>query len=496
MSKLARALGMEDAPPSGYRLAKIMATLMPSYAMAFAISTTFWLVFIAEELGHGDYVVGLAQAGVLVAIQLIVQTVLDYPTGTLGDRYGQRYVIASALCCYAGAFFLTSLVSSTSPYYLYVGIFALMGLGRSQESGAWGAWFDTNYRIAMPHDKDRKQYGVFQGKLGMLFGLATTLSLVPGGVLALIYGRAWVFQLQAVICVLLALVVLRLIKDLPEVIESRRVEDKKQDYVMLLKDGVRFVVSDKFIALFFTGQIIIFSMSVVYGQLILFPFYFTYLFTDVAVALYRTFLYIPQVPLQERSGIWAKRFDPKKWIPRFELLGIGGPGFFVILAAIMILCPPPTPPIEMATIFLPFTDFAILEYPVTATLALVLISILFIAGYLIGTISVILGQRVLLDVIPSRIRNSIYSLRPTLVMLVSLPLVIAFGEIIAEMGFPIAFILLSIISLSGVIVLRRAFVYYTGPPEEIESDEPKVQLPMAESSANTLDEGSPQEDDA
>jgi MFS family permease len=486
---------MEDATPNGYRLAKIMAVLMPSYAMAFAISTTFWLVFIAEELGHGDYIVGLAQAGILIAIQLAVQTTLDYPTGTLGDRFGQRYVIASALLCYAGAFFLTSLVSSESSFFLYVGIFALMGLGQSQESGAWGAWFDTNYQVAMPEDRDRKQYGVFQGKLGMLFGLATTASLIPGSVLALAYGREWVFQIQAIMCLLLALVVLRIIKDLPEVIERRKEEESGQNYLELFKEGFNFVASDRFLALLFLGQILIFSVITVYGQLILFPFYFTYLFTDVAVALFRTSMYVPQVPLQERSGIWAKRFEPKKWIPRFELLGIGGPGFFAILATIMITFPPPLPPVDMLTIYLPFTDLAILEFPVSAGMALLLVSILFIAGYLIATISAILTQRVLIDVIPNRIRNSIYSLRPTLVMIVSLPLVMIFGEIIPRIGFPITFLLLSGISLLGVIVLRRAFNYYIEPAEEVVSSKPVTNLSLSEQKATQSDKEQLQQDD-
>jgi hypothetical protein len=450
---------MEDATPNGYRLAKIMAVLMPSYAMAFAISTTFWLVFIAEELGHGDYIVGLAQAGILIAIQLAVQTTLDYPTGTLGDRFGQRYVIASALLCYAGAFFLTSLVSSESSFFLYVGIFALMGLGQSQESGAWGAWFDTNYQVAMPEDRDRKQYGVFQGKLGLV------------------------------------LVVLRIIKDLPEVIERRKEEEGGQNYLELFKEGFNFVASDRFLALLFLGQILIFSVITVYGQLILFPFYFTYLFTDVAVALFRTSMYVPQVPLQERSGIWAKRFEPKKWIPRFELLGIGGPGFFAILATIMITFPPPLPPVDMLTIYLPFTDLAILEFPVSAGMALLLVSILFIAGYLIATISAILTQRVLIDVIPNRIRNSIYSLRPTLVMIVSLPLVMIFGEIIPRIGFPITFFLLSGISLLGVIVLRRAFNYYIEPAEEVVSSKPVTNLSLSEQKATQSDKEQLQQDD-
>jgi MFS family permease len=449
--------------------------------MAFAISTTFWLVFIAEALGHGDYIVGLSQAGVLIAIQLVVQTSLDYPTGTLGDRFGQRYVIASALCCYAGAFLLTSIISSQSPFYLYVGIFALMGLGQSQESGAWGAWFDSNYQAAMPQDKDRAQYGVFQGKLGMLFGLATTLSLIPGSVLALVYGREWVFQLQAVFCTIIALVVLRVVRDLPEVIEQRSKEESGKDYMKLLKEGVSFVSSDRFLSRFFAGQVLLFSVVTVYGQLLLFPLYFIYLLTDVAVAMFRTLMYIPQVPLQERSGIWAKRFEPKKWIPRLHLFGIGGgTGFLALLAAVLLSFPPPEPPAEIITLYLPMTNIPILEFPVAATAALLLIFILFIACYLIATIAGILSQRILIDVIPSRIRNSIYSLRPTLIMVVSLPLVIIFGELVPRVGFPISFILLSIISLVGILLIRRAFDHYIEPDEEIESAEPIVEQSIAE----------------
>ncbi|MHA1904993.1 MAG: hypothetical protein ACW977_13600, partial [Candidatus Thorarchaeota archaeon] len=117
----------------------------------------------------------------------------------------------------------------------------------------------------MPEDRDRKQYGVFQGKLGMLFGLATTASLIPGSVLALAYGREWVFQIQAIMCLVLVLVVLRIIKDLPEVIERRKEEEGGQNYLELFKEGFNFVASDRFLALLFLGQILIFSVITVYG---------------------------------------------------------------------------------------------------------------------------------------------------------------------------------------------------------------------------------------
>ncbi len=451
---------MEDAPDAGYRLAKIMAVLMPSYAMAFAISTTFWLVFIAEELGHGDYIAGLAQAGILVAIQLIIQTTFDYPTGTLGDRFGQRFVIASALCCYAGVFWLTAMVTTGTPYYHYIAIFALLGLGQSQESGAWGAWFDTNYRAAMPNDADRKQYGVFQGKLGMLAGLATTLSLIPGSWIALTYSRNLVFQIQSVICIILAVVVLRYVKDLPEVIEKRDVESKKEDYLGILKEGVQFVASNRFIKWLFLGEVLIYSVANVYGSLILFPFYFTYLFNEVAVSMFRTAMYVPQVPLQERSGIWAKRFDPGKWIPRLHLFGICGAGFLVFLAVIGIFFPTPEATSDILTIFIPLTDIVLLEFPVASGPALLFIAILFIAGFLIATMAAILTQRVLIDVIPNRIRNSVYSLRPTLMMIATLPMVIIFGEVIPRVGFPATFILLSVIAFLGAVLVRKAFGYH------------------------------------
>jgi len=154
-SKFARIFGLEDPTRDAVRYVKIISVLLPAFALSFQISTTFWMIHMAETLGGGDYFVGLTFVGVLVVIQLV-----DYPTGALGDAIGQRYVIASALLCYAIAFYLSSQIVIGTPFYVYIAIYALFGLGSSQESGAFSAWFDNNYKVAMPHDKDRKQYGV------------------------------------------------------------------------------------------------------------------------------------------------------------------------------------------------------------------------------------------------------------------------------------------------------------------------------------------------
>ncbi|UCE08939.1 MAG: MFS transporter [Candidatus Thorarchaeota archaeon] len=459
MTRLARFLGLEDAPSNALRLARIMAILMPSYAMAFSISTTFWLIFIAEKLGNGSYMAGLSTVGLLVVIQLVIQVVLDYPTGSLGDHIGQKFVIASALVCYALMFWLSSTVTEDSSLYTFAAIYALLGAANSQESGAWGSWFDSNYRAAHPNDEDRKQYGVFQGKLGMLFGLSNTIVLIPGGWLAYSLGREWVFQGQAVICVLLALVVLRYLNDLPEVEQKRKEDKDKSDYTQLLKDGVSFLGSDRFITFMIAGQVLLFSITTVYINLVLFPFYFVYLLTDIAVASYRTFLYVPQVPLQERSGIWSRRFDPAKWIPRFELLSVGATIPLVVMAALLVVAPPPATADNLVRLMFPGSEFVILEAPLESIPVLIVIAVLFVFGFLMGTFAGILSQRVLIDVIPNRIRNSVYSLRPTLIMIAAMPIMAVSGEMITTYGLPPALVLLASISFAGTLLVWKAFQY-------------------------------------
>ena len=94
MSKLGTFFGLTDANDKILRLAKIMSMLLPVVAATIQLSTTFFMVFVAEALGGGSFIDGMMLVGLLVVVQMIVQTLLDYPTGALGDWIGQRYVIA------------------------------------------------------------------------------------------------------------------------------------------------------------------------------------------------------------------------------------------------------------------------------------------------------------------------------------------------------------------------------------------------------------------
>ncbi len=470
MSRFSRMLGFSEPSPTAVRLASVVLLLGSAWSAAFQISTTFWMISIAEALGGGNFLVGMAMVGVLVIIRIAVQTLLDYPTGGIGDWIGQRWIIASALICYSLAFWLTSIATSGvgAPFFLFVIIYALMGLGASQESGAMPAWFDNNYRVAMPHDKERKQYGVFWARAGMLFQLVSTLVLIPGSFLALVLQRTWVFQLQGIFFVFLALMTLFLIRDLPG---ARRKEEEHtgfRQYGRLLKDGIKFMGSSRFVTFTMMGEILLWAIGIVWWEILLFPLYFSYLLSDVAVSTFRTSMFAPMVISAERSGVVSQRFEPKKWIPRLYFIQFGSFAFFMGLMAITSLFPPPLEVASFITIFIPFTVLPFMTLPFVSILPIVLIWILFVSMDTIGRIAGVLSGRVMLDVFPNRIRNSMYSLRPTLAFLLSIPFIFIISQLLPIAGFPIVFIIAAIVGLMGTLLVRKGFQYPILKDESIE----------------------------
>jgi len=295
--------------------------------------------------------------------------------------------------------------------------------------------------------------------MGMVWQVSSTLVLLPGSWLAWFYGEQWVFNLQAVFAILLALVVFRLIRDLPGVRKEQESRPSIGEYGSLLKDGFKFLWSSRFVTYLILGGVVLWSTGPVWWNLILFPLYFSYLVTIVAVSAFRTIVFLPQALANERSGVIAKRFDPKKWIPRFRLLQFTGVIFYLLLAMIVYFFPGADPETtEFISIFIPFTSLPLIEIPVQTIIPVALIFILFVALNMFGAVADILTQRVMLDVVPNRIRNSMYSLQPTLVMVVSMPLIAFFGWLLPQSGgFTLTLLLCSIISLVATIMIREAF---------------------------------------
>ena len=360
---------------------------------------------------------------------------------------------------------MVSFVTRATPIWIVIVIYVLQGFALSQQSGAFQAWFDNNYRVAMPSDTDRKQYGVFWGRIGMVMQLVNTAILIPGSLLAFIFGRPWVFQFQAVMFVIVGLLSLGLITDFPEVINARTERPSMGVYISILKGGISYLFKHDYIKFIVLGTTLAASAITVWGNLILFPMYFSYLITDVAVASFRTVLFFPGVIFAERSGVWSQRFDPKKWLPRFRLIQTCGFIFFTIFAIIMFIFPPVTSSTNIINVVFPFTDIVIMMIPHESLLPIFIIFFTFVFSGIFGGMAQILTQRVLLDVIPNRIRNSVYSLTPTIVTFFALPQVIIFGALLPLVGFPITLILVGLVSLVGVLLIQRGF--HSPKPEKV-----------------------------
>jgi MFS family permease len=470
MSRMKSFLGLPDATDKVLRLAKIMGILGPLANVIFTLSTTFFVIFVAEALGGGPgmYLQGMGLVGTLVVVQMVVQIILDYPTGAVGDWIGQRYIIAGAQVSYGVAFLLISLVTVDTPFPYLIAVYALMGFAQSQASGAWGAWFDNNYRVAMPGDTDRKQYGVFWGRMGMMMQIVATASLIPGSILAVVFSRAWVFQLQGILAFVFAMAVFRLVRDFPEV-EEKRAENggrpEMGEYFSILRGGVSYLFRHAFVRYIAVGTMLAVSSIMVWGNLILFPMYYLYLITDVGVASFRTLLFIPGIFSQERSGIWSRRFEPKTWIPRFRLMQTCGFIFFWVFAALMTFFPPAASSTNILTLYWPFTTIELLTLPVENIVPIALIFTTFVSTSFFGGFAEILTQRVLLDVIPNRIRNSMYSLFPTLATLFAIPQIALFGWLITIIGFPMTLASCGVVSFMGVMLIIYGFRHEAPEPD-------------------------------
>jgi hypothetical protein len=97
-----------------------------------------------------------------------------------------------------------------------------------------------------------------------------------------------------------------------------------------------------------------------------------------------------------------------------------------------------------------------------------------------GGFAEILTQRVLIDAIPSRNRNSIYSLQPTILIILATPQIVIVGWLIPIIGFPATLLICSVVSLSGVLVIRYALTLEKPVVEMDDTDNNSEKSPAEE----------------
>ncbi len=185
------------------------------------------------------------------------------------------------------------------------------------------------------------------------------------------------------------------------------------------------------------------------------------------VSFFRTIIFAPEAVISERSGVIAKRFDPIKWVPRFRLLQFCGFLFYVLLSITTFFFPPPLA--SSLLLYIPIPWIGLVPYPHLITIFLIipfasiipvtLVFVIFLFGDVFASVAQILHQRVMIDVVPTRFRNSLYSFRPTLAMLLAMPLLIIFSFLLPIYGFPLTFALVSSVAFLGAYLTQKGYSY-------------------------------------
>ncbi|MFX1475784.1 MAG: MFS transporter [Promethearchaeota archaeon] len=458
--RIARFFGLHEQPKRVRYLAKMAAIFMPLFGVTFTVSSTFTTVYIAEALVGPDHylTLGMALVGNLAFLSSIIQLVLDYPTGGIGDWIGQRWILLTAFLCIAASTIYTAFAKTLFEFLL---VYVIQAVGFAQLSGAFSAYFDTNYR-AVADDPKRSAYSVAMGRQGMLYQVVAMLSLVPGAVLADLISRQGVFLLQGGLCVTIALTALALLRDFPEVAMNRP-RRSMREYYGVLKDGVKFSFSSKFVCFYILGTVIAFSTFSVWGEMILFSIYYSFLYDQKAVALFRMLLFFVDFISLERAGVWTKTLRPSRWIAVFTFLMAGGAVFYFVFAVITASLPS----LLVNSVPVPF-PWMFFQLPA------VIVCFAFVIPSIFSSGASVLRRRVELDLIPDRTRNAIYSLFPTLRLLIAAPQLFFFSGILPIFGPSPVLIGLGFISTSGclLIALGMHFRPTTKKAEEPAKEEP------------------------
>ncbi|MFW9780371.1 MAG: MFS transporter [Candidatus Heimdallarchaeota archaeon] len=436
-----KLLGTAELPAEAQSIFRTFLIVRFIISLTFGLASTFFILYTIDAIGF-------AAAAVATSFMLLIRLLFDYPCGSLGDWIGQRWVLTLAYLSFGVAIFLT-VTADTIPEFMLVALFN--GFGGAQSSGAIETWIDNNYKkgAGADVDPDRKIYGFGMQRVNSLNMLANGTSFLTGGTLATVVSRPFVFQLQSVLVGLLIICVLILVKDLPEESSEESSEaEKTLTYFTYLKGGIAFLFSSKTAFFFLMGSAIYSVHVMVWARLILFPLYFGYTGNDAGASLLRTLIYF--------FGIFIGFYITAKLSTRFSerklpLFMYGHTiAFFSIWLLVLHIVPGNN-------------EFNIIGFVLTIVIMNTMIGINFDLGN-------ILRQRVTLDLIPSEYRNSVYSLIPSLISIVGIPLLPIAGRLVEDNGLSAGILMIAMIAFAGTSLIVLALRFQQPAPQSVSLD--------------------------
>ncbi|MFX0150019.1 MAG: MFS transporter [Candidatus Hodarchaeota archaeon] len=438
-------LGIESLPEQTKMIIRKFLTILVLNSLLLSLSNTFYILNAIDKIGF-------TQASVITTVMLSIQLIFDYPSGSLGDYIGQKWVMTLAYASYGVAFFLLS-IAETIPIFFLIAIFN--GLGNAQASGTIETWLDSNYKKTIGEsDTERKIYGFMRDRVGLSTNISLAISFMIGGMLATGFSRELVFFLQFFLNTFLIIYVLKNLDN----IESNNdfAEDTispRRAYFQYLKGGIRFIFSSRPTLLFILGLAIYQVTWLIWFNLILFPLYFGYTGSDFGTSLIRTIIFLLEIPARFYVAKWSTRFKNEHF-PLFLFIHL-----LIFFPAYLILF----------SLLPPQNSFNLIGFIAT-------ILIMNISNSFIIRIGYILRDRIIIDLIPSEVRNSVYSLIPTLISIFSIPLLPIAGLLIDHSGIiaGVAFVFGICITGSFILFISLKLRIYGKRLEGIKPEIPEI----------------------
>ena len=415
--------------------------------LGFAITGTFFVLYLLEYLSF-------TEIGLLFAIGMIITASMDYPTGALSDYIGPRNVliIAHLLYTISGIIFLFS-----TDFTLFLISEVLAAIGFSQESGALQSWFDNAYRQhAQTTDPSRTEYGAFTGSLGMALRILGAFAIISSGFIADLMGRRVLFVLELGITVLILL-------SLPLILPSRTPSPTKKsekNYREIFKEGLQFLVTSKgHLAIFLGSGITMGAIEGLWGTFILIPLYNAYAITDTLTATLRFITWGCGIIIGLAVIKPSKRLtNSRQWLMRLYIPGLAG--LFVSVTLFYQIFPPD---------------------PIFDLLKFIGLALAFNIFGIFTHLREIFESRFIIDFVPDKTRNSLYSLLTTLTTLVAIPLSIYGGYVVEVNGLIGGMLLTTLLVFIGSIIATIGLHWIQGYTSNREPPENPEPIPIVDS---------------
>jgi MFS family permease len=424
-------LGIEEIPRRAQHYIRTFLVFQTFSTLLLVLSNTFFILFSIDNIGF-------ALTGVTLSFTFLIQLLFDYPSGSLGDWIGQRWVLSISFACYGIAFFLMTTAQTFTSFML---IAFFNGFGNAQNSGAINTWLDNNYqKVIEQTDPERKVYGFSRARVLTMTRIASAVAFMTGGLLATQISRQFVFGIQAIFALIIIIPIYILVTE-EKTEDSLKIDSSNQgssnNYLSHLVGGIKFLVGSKAPFFFITGTALIFASFAIWGNLILLPLYFGYAGSDDIAATLRTFAFVVGVPISLYTAKISQQFKKDK-VPllTFLFVFLFYPGFILM------------------TTLIPITNELNLAGCIITVIWLnALIPTLFDLGQ-------ILRQRIMLDLVPSENRNAVYSLIPTIISSMGIFLLPISGVIIESYGITMGIVVAFSVAVVSAIFITLGMHFY------------------------------------